>query len=458
MDPTNGMIIPAGFRDEHAERHGLCHLCCENQVKMRNPTIWAFKRWMPIEEKRNDNGALIVYKGYCLLPTCYSLKDAKKELGEDQSKIPRINKNPISGTVLTGHSHLDSSASETASLPPRSTSSQGYSQQKTASLPSRSTSSQGYSQQKMPPVDRSSLVKSTTYGGGKSGNADDVFSPGNIEDENETKRNRIIRKMGIAVKNVDYCELIRLIESNQRRGESIKVGLFLLCCGAYGEYQKTKHPCLFGNDTWAKNLIMTINEQLENREIQGLAVSTLSAMCSLSKEYMLDIVRHGGVKLVCSIMKKYRESSKTVAACCCAIFYMIDRTVRRNATPLRRTGLILCGTFGIKTVECLVDALTLPISYEAKGWIVDALLNLALQQLPAKDGRSLSEIIKKTQNGQGVNTVIDAINIDTCRPRLFSSALYLLCIFSAESVLVTSKDLVATVVTMSQKIDDKKTH
>jgi hypothetical protein len=39
-------------------------------------------QWRQVREKWDQDGTLVVYKGYCLRSTCYTLSEARKLLGE----------------------------------------------------------------------------------------------------------------------------------------------------------------------------------------------------------------------------------------------------------------------------------------------------------------------------------------------------------------------------------------
>mmetsp|Transcript_8690 Transcript_8690/g.12563 ORF Transcript_8690/g.12563 Transcript_8690/m.12563 type:complete len:1106 (+) Transcript_8690:73-3390(+) len=382
-------------RSDYAKKNGLCPKCFETQVCEREKGRMFFdKKWVPIQEGKNRGGRLIVYKGYCLNPTCYSLEEVKMKLREID---------PFRQTLPA---------------------------QLRQTLPTQLRSPRNLLGGSIPKTD------------------------GNTSDHKSTEE-----QMAEAENNLDYRELVRLLENQQSREEPIKVGLFLLCRIAYKGRLQNRRTHHFGNDGWVKSLTTVINCYSDHQEIQKLAVSVLASLCYLSREYMTDVVRHGGVNFVLSVMKKNEEKLAILDACCCAIYFMVDTEISRQRDDCpQQTGLLLQDHNGTKAVEQLVSAISLSDSNEAKRWAMDALANFALQGYLSEDGRSLSEIVQNAENGNGVRIIINSMKVDNTDSRLASSALSLLCIISEELAIAPSEDLVEILLTVSQKTNKCSIH
>ncbi|KAL3921410.1 MAG: hypothetical protein SGILL_002760 [Bacillariaceae sp.] len=103
----HGVVLSGKDLVDYARRRGLCQLCGRTQTHRRSKNL--FKKlknqWQPLTIEQDDddiynnnndesnsymtsrtngngNQQYLVYKGYCLQPTCYTLEEAKHELGE----------------------------------------------------------------------------------------------------------------------------------------------------------------------------------------------------------------------------------------------------------------------------------------------------------------------------------------------------------------------------------------
>jgi hypothetical protein len=92
----HGAVLSGKDLVDYAKRRGLCQICGRTQTHRRSKSF--FKKlknqWQPLtmEDEAADDSTLmtsksqlqryLVYKGYCLQPTCYTLEEAKRELGE----------------------------------------------------------------------------------------------------------------------------------------------------------------------------------------------------------------------------------------------------------------------------------------------------------------------------------------------------------------------------------------
>ncbi|KAG7359464.1 CHAT domain containing protein [Nitzschia inconspicua] len=86
-----GVVLSGHEIVEYARRRGLCQLCGRTQTHKRPNNLFKKLRnqWEPLtimdqgdDDAASGNQMYLVYKGFCLQPTCYTLEEAKVELGE----------------------------------------------------------------------------------------------------------------------------------------------------------------------------------------------------------------------------------------------------------------------------------------------------------------------------------------------------------------------------------------
>ena len=82
---VDGNLLCGTDLRDYAKRHGLCRVCATTKTHRRAGNILN-RSWDPITTK-DDNDNYVVYKGYCLQPTCYTLTMAQERLGE--RRLPR---------------------------------------------------------------------------------------------------------------------------------------------------------------------------------------------------------------------------------------------------------------------------------------------------------------------------------------------------------------------------------
>lgn len=132
----DGKTLSGEEFEEYCKDHGLCRRCA--RVRTHRRTLKLFgrgKKWEPMNVHDDLTGEFLVYKGYCLQPTCYTLGQARRLLGEsgggsgrkvsrrqklslrfkrDGRKRPsrrRAKANPETGSVMSGISDDDMSLS-----------------------------------------------------------------------------------------------------------------------------------------------------------------------------------------------------------------------------------------------------------------------------------------------------------------------------------------------------------
>jgi hypothetical protein len=85
IEGTNNLTPRFRFdAEQSAQRtqNGLCTKCGETQTHYKSGDDWWLSEWIPREHARDCDGKPLVYKGFCLKPGCYTLDEAKQQLGE----------------------------------------------------------------------------------------------------------------------------------------------------------------------------------------------------------------------------------------------------------------------------------------------------------------------------------------------------------------------------------------
>ena len=458
-----------------------------------------------IEEVWDANGALVVYKGYCIQPTCYTLNHVKVLLGEvgkkrrtrpimtregqpliltrtdaarGLSQPTSIRPGQITPPTMQGDSSMEDSSSPhprggaalivfQPSAPQERPLPGNYGSNLEAS--GRILTEQPAGADLIATINSNISDGVDTWQDDSLGNnvernsSNYIFSSSSEEKESEPSQSHVISAMREAATYGDFTQLMCLLEGNQSNKDAVIEAFTLLCRYVREEHQRQDNIiCVFGSDAWVKSLNTVINDNAADEEIQGLAASAFAVLSSVSKRYMLDIVKYGGAKIVLSILDKYKRNPQTVDSCCCALFCMIDGSVRAGEPMPHQAGLLMHDVMGAKTVEGLISAMG-AASSEGKSWAMSALLNLSLQKLPAQDGKTFGEHVRDADHGQGINVLIGTIKSDTRHAGLAQSALQLLLRLSVgssndESTLIASKELVTMVVSIVTNIKEESIH
>mmetsp|Transcript_30227 Transcript_30227/g.46113 ORF Transcript_30227/g.46113 Transcript_30227/m.46113 type:complete len:835 (+) Transcript_30227:64-2568(+) len=80
-----GSILTGDALEKYTRKRGLCHICASVVTHLPCNSrfhILTKRRWEPLTVPTDDGGAYLVYKGFCMQPTCYTLKQARQLLGE----------------------------------------------------------------------------------------------------------------------------------------------------------------------------------------------------------------------------------------------------------------------------------------------------------------------------------------------------------------------------------------
>ena len=82
----DGKVLSGEEFEEYCRDHGLCRRCARVRTHRRVLKLFGRgQKWEPLTLHDDTNGDYTVYKGYCLKPTCYTLGQAKRLLGESGS-------------------------------------------------------------------------------------------------------------------------------------------------------------------------------------------------------------------------------------------------------------------------------------------------------------------------------------------------------------------------------------
>ena len=108
----DGSVLSGDALKNYAKKRGLCHICAVTQTHQpaQGRVLHRLRRsqWeprtVPCPQKQ---GEFLVYKGFCIQPTCYTLRQAQLMLGETTASV--------SFSVSTGNRSSSSLISSTSS-------------------------------------------------------------------------------------------------------------------------------------------------------------------------------------------------------------------------------------------------------------------------------------------------------------------------------------------------------
>jgi hypothetical protein len=78
---VDGRVLVGDEFGNYCKENGMCPSCGKEKVREAKKGLFG-NSWRDIPIRCNHKGQIIVYKGYCISPTCYTLEQAKRELGE----------------------------------------------------------------------------------------------------------------------------------------------------------------------------------------------------------------------------------------------------------------------------------------------------------------------------------------------------------------------------------------
>lgn len=504
---------------DFATKRGLCPNCSQQTHQSVGNILT--RKMVPLEEVKDKNGAVVVYKGYCVQPTCNTLNAVKKLLGETIPRERRRRKStqdPTSdqmndvvprqrGDLARAHLSQDTTTGETGRILPdydssshrntgfRSTNLYSSSDLESGNVisPDSSSSSRLHASGVIPDpnlsselfpsaihqVERDDKSKSSSEVGASerrssagdfshSNSLESIFASRSTTSTNESQPSQeekhaatpqvnSLTEMREAASIGDFTLLLILLEkeSNQLNKRAVVEAFVLLCRYVPGKHGKSY---VFASDVWMKSLKVVIDDNAGDEEIQNIAVATLAVLSAAKSDYMFDIVKYGGAKLVLSVLNRYRQNPHIVDNCCCAMFCITDRNFRAGDPMPNGTGLLLCHEMGSRTVDYLISVIETS-SMSTKSWIFCALFNLSLQNLPSQDGKTFGQVVRDAAHGQGIRILISALESDAEHACTVLLGLQLLtslarCPENEEFILDASDALMPMIITVINSIED----
>lgn len=112
-------MAPGRELDQYAKARGLCRLCGQTQTHKRAGRFLKKMRnsWAPLTVRDKATGDYQVYKGFCIQPTCYSLDQARRKLGEISSRRGSGEHSLAGGSLASRRSSLSHRSSRLPSHP-----------------------------------------------------------------------------------------------------------------------------------------------------------------------------------------------------------------------------------------------------------------------------------------------------------------------------------------------------
>ena len=123
----NGAVLTGRELEQYSRRKGLCQICAGSETHKRAGKLFKRNQWEPLTVRSNINGSsgedinscdYLVYKGYCLQPTCYTLEQAKELLGEK----PTSRQRPLNASLVVASEKRSSGAYANANTNAKNTS------------------------------------------------------------------------------------------------------------------------------------------------------------------------------------------------------------------------------------------------------------------------------------------------------------------------------------------------
>jgi hypothetical protein len=79
----DGMVLSGEELEEYCKSHGLCRRCAKVRTHRRVLKLFGRgEKWEPLTLHDEETGEYTVYRGFCLKPTCFTVGQAKRLLGE----------------------------------------------------------------------------------------------------------------------------------------------------------------------------------------------------------------------------------------------------------------------------------------------------------------------------------------------------------------------------------------
>ena len=377
----NGKVVRDEEFQEYCEKRGLCKICGVTQVKKRGNYLFS---WQDIAIEADEQGQIKVYKGYCISPTCYTMAQAKQELGENSGKSHKeltqsdrskeeLESDPkrtntdlqnSGGSSRHNRALLNSSndlvASGFASMPdhPHSPSQYGqirsiYGLEHRFSDPSEKLahsarrvkshstdsinatlgkgrnplSSSDPGPQHRPTNSHTSVpCRSATQPRGRSQqNIAPLSRISPTTEENPVEA--AIHNLEEEAERLDGYQFLLQMDCHRAKHQVVQRGLQLMRELVFNIHQtrpETKY--CFTNDSWCKTIKSAMSEH-EGVQIQEEASMTIACLCSISNKYKADLIRNNNSKEVVEAM----ETHPSAEGSCCIALECLTRTEGTHA-------------------------------------------------------------------------------------------------------------------------------
>jgi len=96
----NGLVLTGKDLEQYTKRKGLCRKCARVATHKRAGKLWNRSKFYPLTVKRENGEGYLVYKGYCIQPTCYTLDEAMELLGEETSMRNLGSARPLRASMI----------------------------------------------------------------------------------------------------------------------------------------------------------------------------------------------------------------------------------------------------------------------------------------------------------------------------------------------------------------------
>ena len=110
----DGMVLTGEELEEHCKKNGLCPRCAKTKTHKRAFKLLKKNKWQPLTTT-DSSGGYLVYKGFCLGPSCYTLDQARGILeGKkvDKNGLPQMGSKEASSKKISFSQRLKKGLSE----------------------------------------------------------------------------------------------------------------------------------------------------------------------------------------------------------------------------------------------------------------------------------------------------------------------------------------------------------
>ena len=452
--PPVGRLAPDGRVDNgetfqrNARRRGMCDVCGRVQTHKVVRNVLRPTRYTPLTSEKD--GKQTVYKGLCLSPTCYTMREARRilrggssgslpsyhpayarrqssggtgsqDFSQDSSQL--LNATVVASTTLTPANAVATAttmpivrgivvATAATAEPENNRVASFSSNVATAPALHDNTSTSDTGSQESVSRD----VSSTSSGEEESSN----HSPqlGDSEHDHHQQRQPILPEpnhrlfitrlepdspnamvldeLEELAKVLDFTRFLATMASHLGKHPVVLGALPLLCQYISKIPDEWSGRHVFASDAWVKNLKDVQESYPSDRLIQERLVFTLWVIGSVSALYVTDMRRRGGIEVVLEAWRSFPVPDFSVVCfSALACFTEAGSGVKLRSEPgdaILRT----CIEFLLQPVPSTTEAHDEETLRTARGLALRCLYNLSLQGSTTRTGQSFFEAI---QNG-----------------------------------------------------------